>query len=58
MVAPFVTLVEDYVSGERERSTRRACVHFSPFLTTDVMSLATSGLGPDFPTAMDYNLEF
>lgn len=56
MVAPFVTLVEDYVSGERERST--ACVHFSPFLTTDVMSLATSGLGPDFPTAMDYNLEF
>lgn len=58
MVAPFVTLVEDYVSGERERNTRHACVNFSPFLTTNVKSLATSGSGPDFPTTMEYDLEF
>lgn len=58
VVAPFVTLVKDSVSGERERRTRHACMHFSPFLTTDVVSLATSSSHPDFPTAMDYNLEF
>lgn len=40
------------------RKREEYCMRAFPFLTTDVMSLATSGLGPDFPTAMDYNLEF
>ena len=59
VVAPFVTFVEDYgVEEGRGVPGMHACMHFPPFLTTDVMSLATSGSGPDFPTAMDYDLEF